>query len=251
MQYREEPPAALSRNALIPASIAVCFVLVYVVEVRPFWVFPIGLGVMGLYLLAPRLGKRGLARFDRDAVQLLSSGRSNELDARYRRAIAMRLFEAPARVAERRGLVAAESGAPERARDAYLEALEGYGPGEAPLSVRLGLAHACYALGDDAEAIRGYRAIRKDAPGLPHVDQRYAHALARHGEDLEEAERVGAQLCAKPSPSAEAELVRALIHAKRGEPRPARALVSATRRADGALADALRAEVEEALTARE
>lgn len=249
MPHREEPPAALTRNALIPASIAVCFVLVYVVEVRPFWVFPIGLLVMGLYLLAPRLGKRGLARFDRDAVQLLSNGRSSELDARYRRAIAMRLFEAPARVAERRGLVAAESGTPDRARDAYLEALEGYGAGEAPLSVRLGLAHACYALGDDEEAIRGYRAVRKDAPGLPQVEQRYAHALARHGEDLDEAERVAAQLCAKPNPSAEAELVRALIHAKRGEARAARALVTATRSAEGTLADGLRREIDEALGA--
>lgn len=249
MQARTEPPPALTRNALIPASIATCFVLVYAVEVRPFWVFPIGIAVMALYLAAPWIGKRSLARFDRDAVQLLARGRRADLEPRYRRALGMRLFAPPALVAERRGFVAAETGAPARAREAYLAALEGYGPGEAPLAVRLGLAHACYALGDDDEAIRAYRSVMNDAGGLPRVAQSLAHALARRGDDLNEAERLADELLrdAGERASAEVRLLRALVHAKRGQKAPARKLLTACRDADGELAKRLRAEVEQAL----
>lgn len=250
MQPRVEPPPALTRNALIPGSIALCFVLVYVIEVRPVWVFPVGAAVMALYLLAPHLGKRSLARFDRDVVQLLARGERARLEARYRGALGMRLFAAPALVAERRGLVAAEVGSAERARAAYLDALEGYGPGEAPLSVRLGLAHACYALGDDEEAIRNYRAVVEKSGGLPHVAQRFAHSLARHGEQLDEAERMVERLLADASgePPAERVLLRALVHAKRGQKGPARKLVKSTAGAQGDLPTQLRAEIDEALS---
>jgi Tfp pilus assembly protein PilF len=201
---------------------------------------------MALYLLAPRLGKRSLARFDRDVVQLLARGERAGLDARYRRALGMRLFAAPAIVAERRGLCAAEVGSPERARAAYHDALEGYGPGEAPLSVRLGLAHACYALGDDEEAIRNYRAVAKESGGLPRVTQSFAHSLARRGEDLEEAERMAEQLLADAgaSPPAEPLLLRALVHAKRGQKGPARKILKTTSDTDSELAARLRAEIE-------
>src|SRR5512139_473273 len=74
-----EPAPALTRNALIPLTIVVCFVLVYVVHAPPWWVIPIGLGVMALYLGAPVLGQRSLARFDRDLVQLLARGKRSEL----------------------------------------------------------------------------------------------------------------------------------------------------------------------------
>lgn len=248
MHTRVEPPPALTRNALIPASIASCFVLVYVVEANPVWVFPVGLAVMALYLLAPGIGRRSLSRFDRDAVQLLARGKKSELEARYRRALGMRLFAAPAIVAERRGLVAAEVGAPERARDAYLAALEGYGPGEAPLSVRLGLAHACYALGDDEEAIRHYRAVVAESGGLPQVAQRFAHALARRGEALDEAERMAEPLLAGDPPP-ERLLIRALVHAKRGQARQARKLLARCAGAEGESVTQLRAEVVDALDA--
>ena len=249
MQPRVEPPPALTRNALIPGSIALCFVIVYVIELHPGWVFVVGALVSALYLFVPHLGKRSLARFDRDLVQLLARGKRASLEARYRRALGMRLFAPPALVAERRGLVAAEVGSAERARAAYLDALEGYGPGEAPLSVRLGLAHACYALGDDEEAIRNYRAVVEKSGGLPQVAQRFAHALARHGQALDEAERMAERLLADAGddPPAERVLLRALVHAKRGQKGPARKLVKGTAEADGDLAAQLRGEIEEAL----
>lgn len=249
MQSRVEPPPALARNALIPASIATCFVLVYVVEIDPVWVFPIGIAVMALYLLAPLIGKRSLARFDRDIVQLLARGEKRELEGRYGRALGMRIFAAPALVAERRGLVAAELGVPERAREAYLSALEAYGPGEAPLSVRLGLAHACYALGDDEEAIRHYRAVLTQSGALPIVRERLAHSLARRGEDLDEAERLVEELLASAGdePPAERLLLRALVHAKQGRQDEARTLLERAANAEDAHSKQLRREVVEAL----
>lgn len=242
-----EPAAALTRNALIPLSIATCFVLVYVVEAPPWTVLPIGLVVMALYLAAPRLGRRSLARFDRDLVQLLARGSRAELWARYHRAVGMRLFEAPARVAERRGIVAAETGDPEGARDAYQEALEGYADGAAPRSVQLGLAHASYAIGDDEAAIRAYRAVLSGGASLPRVARNLAHALARRGQDLGQAERLAEQLLREaPEPEGELLLLRALVHARKGQRGPARKLL-AKARAEGEAAEELREEVRRAL----
>lgn len=240
-----EPAAALTRHALIPISLVVCFALVYWLRLAPGWVAAVGVPAVALYLLAPILGARSLARFDRDAVQLLASGRAGALRARLARALAMRLFAPPALVAERRGLVAAETGAPDRARAAYRAALAGYPEGRAPVAVRLGLAHACYALGDDREAIRLYRAIRAAEGTFPRLEKRLAHALARRGEDLKEAGRLADEALRRDPGDAEASLVRALVHAKRGQRRSARKLLKATREAPGV--DALREEVEVAL----
>ncbi len=243
-----EPAPALTRNALIPLSIVTCFVLVYVVHAPSWAVLPVGALVMALYVLAPGIGRRSMARFDRDLVQLLAKGRRAELRGRLGRAIGMRLFEAPARVAERRGLVAAESGDPRAARDAYRAALEGYGEGKAPLAVRLGLAHASYALGDDAAAMEGYRAVLASGASLPRVSRNLAHVLARRGEDLGEAEGLVEQLLAGGGPP-DLVLLRALVHAKKGQRGPARKLLKKTADAEGEAAAALRAEVEEALEA--
>jgi tetratricopeptide (TPR) repeat protein len=171
-----------------------------------------------------------------------------ELGPRYRRAIGMRLFEAPARVAERRGIVAAESGDSERARAAYQEAIEGYGEGAAPLAVRLGLAHTSYALGADDAAIRGYRTVLRDGASLPRVAKNLAHALARRGQDLGEAERLVEQLLRDAGEAtAELKLLRALVHARRGQRGPARKLLKQTASAEGDAIAERRAEVEAAL----
>lgn len=175
------PSPALARNLLIPGSIVTCFVLVYVVGVRVEAAVSLGLAAMALYVTAPALGRRSLARFDRDTVQLLARGRRSALPGRYRRALAMRIFAPPALVAQRRGMVAAECGHPEAAREAFREALEGW-EGEAPLAVRLGLAHASFALGDDLEAVRLYRAVLAESPELPQVARNLEHALARSAE---------------------------------------------------------------------
>lgn len=184
-ERRDEPAPALTRNVLIPLSILACFVLVYVVEVRPYWVFPIGGLVMLLYLAAPLLGRRSLERFDRDLVRLLATGKKGEVAARFNRSIGMRLFSPPALVAERKGMAMAEVGDAKGAVAAYQHALEGYGAGAAPLAVRLGLAHALFATGADDDAIRLYRTIMKETAGLPNVARNLAHALARKGESAE------------------------------------------------------------------
>lgn len=245
-----EPAGALTRHALIPLSIFTCFVLVYVVEAPSWVVLPIGLAVMALYLAAPTIGRRSLARFDRDLVQLLARGSRAALAARYNRAIGMRLFEAPARVAERRGLVLAECGDAEGAREAYRQALEGYPEGRAPLAVRLGYAHASFAVGDDGEAIAAYRSVLRETTSLPRVARNLARALARRGDDLDEAERLVAELARDAAdPDPELLLIRALVHAARGQRGPAKELLTRAGDAEGETAPALRAEVERALGA--
>ncbi len=245
------PAPALARNLLIPSSIVLCFVLVYVVGVPAQWVIPVGAAFMAIYVVAPVVGRRSLARFDRDAVQLLARGERHALPARYRRAVGMRLFAAPALVAQRRGMIAAECGRPDAACEAFAEAVAGWG-GDAPLAVRLGLAHASFALGDDDEAIRSYRSVLLESPGLPNVARNLAHALARQGRDLAEAERLVEDLIleAGDAPSPQLSLLRGLVHARRGQRGPARKIRRANADASGPEVEALRADLERALEAR-
>jgi tetratricopeptide (TPR) repeat protein len=239
-----DPAPSLTRNSLIPLSLVVCFALVYWLRAAPFWIAVVGVPIVLLYVGAPRLGRTSLARFDRDAIGLLASGRKAELRARYARAILMRLFAAPALAAERRGLVAAETGDAAGARSAYRAALDGYPQDRAPVAVRLGLAHAAFALGDDREAILHYQGVLTNDGRFPRVARNLAHALARRGEELDQAEEL-AEEALRESKDASAKLVRALVHAKRGEAGPARKLLKAARRAKGV--DELREDVEVAL----
>ncbi|MBX3272904.1 MAG: hypothetical protein KF729_21760 [Sandaracinaceae bacterium] len=239
-----DPAPSLARHALIPASLVACFAMLYVFALEPVWLLAVVAPLCALYVAAPGIGRRSLARFDRDALPLLARRDGPALRARLARAIGMHLFAPPARVAERRGMVAAETGAPDRARAAYRAAIGGYPEDRAPVAVRLGLAHACYALGDDREAIRLYRAILKAEGTFPHVERRLAHALARRGEALEDAEEL-ADAARRQLDDAEAQLVRALVHARRGQRGPAKKLLRGARRAEGV--DRLREEVEVAL----
>ena len=161
----------------------------------------------------------------------------------------MRLFAPPALVAERRGLVAAETDRPGPARAAYRSALEMYPEDRAPLGVRLGLAHANFALHDDVEAIRLYRAILRESGSYPRVARNLAHALARRSEDLKEAEALADRAVAEAGddPPPETLLVRAFVHARRGQRGPARKLVKRTEGAEGRDVERLREEVLEAL----
>lgn len=239
-----DPAPSLTRHSLIPLSLVACFALVYWLRVAPWWIAVVGVPMVLLYVGAPRLGRTSLARFDREAVGLLARGRKSELRARYAKAVFMRLFAAPAHAAERRGLVAAETGDAAAARGAYREALDGYPADRAPVAVRLGLAHACFAMGDDREAILFYRSVLRNDGRFPRVARNLAHALARRGEELDFAEEL-AEEALRESNDASAKLVRALVHAKRGERSPARKLLKAARRAEGV--DALREDVEVAL----
>jgi predicted Zn-dependent protease len=198
-----------------------------------------------LYALAPTWAARSLADFDRDVVRLLSTGKRAALPGRYARALGMRLFSPPALVAERRGMVAAETDRPAEARAGFRSAMLEYGPA-APLRVLLGYAHACYALGDDAEAIRVYGELLKQQGALPGVQRNLAHAMVRSGQSLREAleliDRVEGE-SDDPQRRGELSLVRALAHAKLGEYERAQALLDDQVELRGELADHIREQV--------
>jgi len=222
-----DPAPALTRHALIPFSLVVCFAMVYGFRLAPYWIAAVAVPAGLLYAFAPVIARRSLLSFDRALVQHLVGGRAQELPDLYARAFVMRVFAPPAAVHERRGRVFAEAGDPQRSRAAFRAALDGYPEDRAPVAVRLGLAHACYAAADDHEAIRIYREILRNDGSYPRLARQLAHALARRGEDLEHAAEL-AEEALRVSPDAEAQLIRALVHAKRGHRGPARKLLRVT-----------------------
>jgi hypothetical protein len=233
------------RELLLPLTVLGCFVLYYVLELDGWVVAAASAPMVLLYGLAPVWAESSVASFDRDLVRLLSTGRRSALPGRYARALGMRLFAPPAVSAERRAVVAAENALPREARASYRIALHEHG-GRAPLRVLLGYAHACYELTDDDEAIRVYRELLAQTTALPGVRRNLAHALVRRGQALREAlELIDAEAGSSAAP--ERELLRAVAYAKLGEHGRASELAERTRDAEGALADALRLELQRAL----
>jgi tetratricopeptide (TPR) repeat protein len=236
---------------LLPATVVACFVLYYLVQAPFAAVVGLAIPMLTLYVVAPAWAASSLSAFDRDTVRLLAAGDRRGLVRRYLRALGMRFFSPPGVRAERRALVAAESGDAATAWEAYRVALREY-DGAAPLRVLLGYAHASYALGRDAEAIRVYRRLLDTAGALPGVERNLAHALVRHGEAIREAleliERVE-----RPSDDAQRRgemlLVRALAHAKLGERERANELAQEGAGTQGELASALRDELRGTLEA--
>jgi len=180
------PAPSIIRAALVPASIVLCFLLYYMARLPLPVVIAIAVPFMLLFIWAPAWARASVASFDRDAVRLLSTNRREALEARLRRAFGMRIFAPPAIVAERRGLVASESGRAAVARDAYRVAKQAYGAAP-PVSVVLGYAHACYELGDNDDAIDAYRHVLRTAGPLPRVQRNLAEALMRRGGTGSEA----------------------------------------------------------------
>ena len=166
-----------------------------------------------LALVAPLWARRSIRRFDVDQVKLLSRGATHALLPRLRRAWGMRLFASRDLLAEREGRVALESGQHRRARRAFAVALSSWHDEDrAPLSVRLGYAHACYALGDHAEARWVYSRLLEQVGALPRVATSYAHAL--HLGGAEAAEIANALSRAERScPDDEERVVLALLRA--------------------------------------
>lgn len=240
-----DPAPSLTRHGLIPLSLVVCFVLVYVVKAAPAWVVLVGAPMVALYLLAPRWGRASLRRFDREVVGLLAKGRHDELSARFGAALGMRLFAPPAMVAERRGRVAFETGELREARAAFRAAMEGYPEDQVPAALLLGMGHASFALGEDRDAIEQYRAVLRQGTRFPRVTRNLARALARRGEELKDAERLADEGVREATGDPEARLVRALVHASRGQRGPARKILRATAEAENL--DDLREEIEVAL----
>lgn len=232
MTTKQEPKHGLTlgatRELLLPTTLLACFSLYYLLE-QPFWVvLAFAIPMLGLYAFAPALAARSMARFDRDAIDLLAKRDARALRRRYDLALGMRLFSPPGLRAERKAMVLAESGDTRGARDAYREAHEEHS-GRPPLRVLLGYAHASFALGDDPRAIELYRALLSNGGPLPGVERNLAHALVRSGEDLEEALEILGRCEREPGPAprqVELKLLRALAHAKRGERGRAQELLS-------------------------
>jgi hypothetical protein len=248
-QARSGVRMAGARELLLPGTVTACFGLHFVVQAPSWVVGMVALPMAALYALAPRWAARSVVAFDRDLVQLLSTGRRSRLPGRYARAWGMRLFAPPAVTAERRAVVAAENGDPRQARASYRAALREYGKG-APLRVLLGYAHASYAVADDGEAIRAYRELIAQAGMLPGVRRNLAHALVRRGDELREALSLIEGEGPSPDgarPGDELDLLRAVAHAKLGEHERARELLAQGADAGGELASTLRAELQRAL----
>jgi tetratricopeptide (TPR) repeat protein len=212
------------RELLLPFGVGAAFVLHYVLHL-PAWVVGVSLvPLLALFVWAPSWATRSTQAFDRDVVALLARRRPERLAGRYEQALGMRLFAPPAVSAERRALVAAESGQARAAYHAYRVALVEYG-NAAPLRVLLGYGHAAFQTGDDAEAVRIYRQLADGHGSLPGVEINLAHALVRSGEAPRDAlpllERA---LAAQPAPALRARLllIRAIAHAKLGEAAAAR-----------------------------
>lgn len=193
-----------------------------------------------IYVLSPLWAAHSIASFDRDAVQLLSTGRASSLVARYQRALGMRLFAPPAASAERYAMALAEGGDMRAARAAYQDALDEYG-GVAPLRVMLGYAHASFALGDDARAIPMYRKLLETTGSLPGVERHLAHALLRSGDDASEALALLDRVPREPDGAhkqSELFMLRAVAYARLGDRVRAAELEA---RAGAAIDDATRA----------
>lgn len=213
-----EPTAAapsLARNALLPVSLVLSFVLWFWARL-PLWQVALAVApLLALFALAPAWGERSLAAFDRDALSLRAKGEHRGLRARLRRAWPALLFAPPALIAEREGMVYLETGDAARAHDAYRRASEAWGE-SAPLPVVLGRAHAAYLAERDDDAIRIYRRLEEVSPGLPKVAVRLADALARNGK----AKDARAALDAAPkSDSVEVDAVRRTLRATKKKKR--------------------------------
>jgi hypothetical protein len=220
-----------TRELLLPATLLGCFLLHYWAAV-PFGVV-VGCAVpmLVLYALAPRWAARSLARFDRDSVALLAARTPQRLRSRYRRALGMRLFSAPALLAERRAMMLFECGDQRGARAAYREVLDELGEAASPRVV-LGHAHASFSLGDDATAIGLYRRVLQTVGALPGVERKLAYALVRQGEDLAQALELLARTepeLADGEPRVEHRMLRALAFVKLGDAERARAELSRLR----------------------
>ena len=218
------------------------FVLYYFGE-QPMWVvLCAATPLLALYALAPFWATRSCAAFDRDSVRYLAAGDPARLKRRYQRALGMRLFAAPAEVAQREAMVLLECGSARAAQAAFAEALEELGPAASD-RVLLGAAHASFAARDYASAIALYRRVLSGVGALPGVERKLALALVRHGEDLSGALSLLARTeheVASGATRQELYLMCALAHAKLGEHSQAQAALTRAEREHRELSDSAR-----------
>jgi len=250
--HNPEPDPSVLRGALLPASLVLVFCLIYGFNIPFGLAAAASIPFIALFVFAPAWARASLARFDRDALRLLSIGQQDRMGDRLRRALGARLFAAPARMWERRGLVAAENGRPREARLAYSRAMKGYEEAaHVPVSLLLGYAHACYALGLDAEAVKHYRRVLADSGTMPRVERNLAHVLIRKGEGVRDALDLldqAARSASDEDARGEVTLIRAFGEARLGNRATAKQLLEDAVAVRTEAAEALREEVREHLT---
>lgn len=185
---RARPAPSLARFALGPSSLVLAFALFYGGHVSQLAAMCIvGAGLIS-FQWASVIANASRDAYDRAAVGLLAKGKASELGARLETAYAFRVFGPSAERAARRGAVLSAAGKYPEAAKEWARAIAGYASDVVPRAVGLGFASAAFEAGWNRDASRAYRALFDGDPDLPRVRMRLAHALARLGEDLEEAD---------------------------------------------------------------
>jgi hypothetical protein len=133
-------------------------------------------------------------RFERELLRRIQLRQTGGLRSLYARQVLLRLFASPAYLAARRAMIAQELGEHGAAKGAFRLALSGTEEA-AQLPLIVGLANACYALGDDAEAEPLYRDALRRGARYPTVFHHLAHGLGRRNIKLDEAIELAEEGC--------------------------------------------------------
>jgi tetratricopeptide (TPR) repeat protein len=213
----------MRRQAILPITFVIAFALYFLARVPPLGAMCVmGAGLV-FYTWAPILARDARDAYDRAALALLTKGKGAELRARLDGAWMFRAFAPPGEIAARRGAALAGSARWKDAAAAWREAVLAY-PKGTPRAVALGFAHGAFEGGRDGDAVAGYRALLERDPGLPRVKVRLAHALARLGEQLDEADALlTAAESGGEAKSSEVVIARAAWLAAQGRKKEARA----------------------------
>ena len=177
--------------------------------------------LIALFVISPWLAMRSQRRFDQVVAGALAMGKPGLLERAWSGARLFRIFGPPGEVWERRGLIAAVRGEHAEARDAYAAAKKSY-ERAAPISVELGLADACFELGEHADALAGYEQVLRWDPTLHRARRNLGFSLVA----LDRVEDAAPWLEGCPEPSGDAHhyrLLRAAVYAAMGKRKEARA----------------------------
>ncbi len=178
--------------------------------VLPVLVFSVSLG--------PLLRLRA-RRFEREMLRRIQLRQTATLRGLYARQVLLRLFASPAYLAARRAMIAQELGEHAAARDDFRLALAGTDEA-AQLPLIVGLANACWALGDDAEAEPLYRDALRRGARYPAVYHHLAEGLLRRNIKLDEAIELAEEgLGATGAPAPLAELITELKTKRKRTPK--------------------------------
>lgn len=181
-------------------------------------------------LLTPLLRQRA-RRFERELLRRIQLRQTATLRGLYARQILLRLFATPAYLAARRAMIAQELGEHGPAREAFRLALTGTDEA-AQLPLIVGMANACWALGDDVEAEPLYRDALRRGARFPAVYHHLAHGLLRRGLKLDEAIELAEEGLSAPGDTASLqELLTELREARRQSgPSPSKKKLAKRRR---------------------